>query len=149
MAHYLAVMGRFYEFGGNLFKVVFNKLMDVEIAEKQEICPEVIVDWSWGEMVKNNWHFALYTWTKKHGATSSQYLSHLQYVANKALVSVQFRLLLVSLLLRNLTTGHEWSSSSISAYLRRGPRGCFQSEYCIGGEFMTAPRVNCSLAPSH
>jgi len=44
MAHYLAVMGRFYEFGGNLFKVVFNKLMDVEIAEKQEICPEVIVD---------------------------------------------------------------------------------------------------------
>jgi len=45
---------------------------------------------------------------------------------------------------------HEWSAAPISAYLRRGPRGCFGSECCtVVARSMAAPRVKLSLAPSH
>ena len=44
---------------------------------------------------------------------------------------------------------HKWSATPISAYLRRGPRGYFRSECCIGGESVAAQRVNCFLAPIH
>jgi len=31
----------------------------------------------------------------------------------------------------------------------RGPRGCFRSECRTGGKSVAAPRVNCSLSPTH
>jgi len=52
-------------------------------------------------------------------------------------------------LLYSFAECHGGSAAPISTYLRRGPRGCFRSECCTGGESMTAPRVNCFLAPSH
>jgi len=44
---------------------------------------------------------------------------------------------------------HEWSAAPISTYLRRGPRGCFSSGCCTGGESVAAPRLNCFIAPIH
>jgi len=60
--------------------------------------------------------------------------------------SVQFRLYSVSVL---LSKRHKWSAAPISACLRRGPRGCFCSECCTGSESVAAPRLNCSLPPTH
>jgi len=41
-----------------------------------------------------------------------------------------------------LSECHEWSVAFISVYLRRGTRGCFRSECCIGGESMAALPVS-------
>jgi len=47
-----------------------------------------------------------------------------------------------------LAEWHEWSAQPVST-LRRGTRGHVRSECFMSGESMPAPRVNCSLPPSH
>jgi len=50
---------------------------------------------------------------------------------------------------RTLSECHKWFAAPISSCSRSGPRGCFRSECCTGGESIAAPRMNRFIAPIH
>ena len=66
--------------------------------------------------------------------------------SNLVAITVQFSFVYTRFLLSEC---HEWSAVPISVCLLLGPRGCFRSVCCTGGEPIATQRVNHSLAPTH
>ena len=62
---------------------------------------------------------------------------------DKGIITLQFSFVMLGFVL--LSECHEWSAASISACLRREPRGCLRIECRSVGKSMAAPHMNCSV----